>query len=257
MSLRIRKLEEQIGAPLVERTPRRVTLTVEGERFLPDARRLIALHDAMLRARRDGAARPTLRLGLSDHAAGDRLPALLQRLALALPETALTVSVGLSGDLAADFSAGRYDAVLLRDGAGDLAGRPLFRSALGWWAAPGFAWRREEPLPVIALAGACAVRLGTREALDQAGIPYREALLAGGVATVRAAVEARLGVACLDRHNKPVDAQEVGARLGLPSMGAARFVLAVRRKTAADRDLIDRLGDALESALAPAGGSYA
>lgn len=38
---RVRRLEEQIGAPLFVRTTRRVSLTVAGHRLLPEARRLL------------------------------------------------------------------------------------------------------------------------------------------------------------------------------------------------------------------------
>ena len=49
VSLRIQKLEAQIGRALLKRTPRQVALTEFGESFLIDARRLLGEHDAILR----------------------------------------------------------------------------------------------------------------------------------------------------------------------------------------------------------------
>lgn len=50
----VARLEERIGRKLLDRSTRRVTLTAAGERFLAQARRLVALHDEMLRDARDG-----------------------------------------------------------------------------------------------------------------------------------------------------------------------------------------------------------
>src|SRR5438067_6870332 len=49
LSKQIRKLEEQIGAPLLVRDSRHVTLTRHGERFLDDARQLLVIAQRMQR----------------------------------------------------------------------------------------------------------------------------------------------------------------------------------------------------------------
>ncbi|MFI7536641.1 LysR family transcriptional regulator [Streptosporangium sp. NPDC049376] len=86
ISEQIRRLEKEIGAPLFVRTSRRVTVTVVGEAFLPEARRTVAAARHALDAGRRAAAGPAdeLRIG---HAAdlGLRLfqlviPALRARL---------------------------------------------------------------------------------------------------------------------------------------------------------------------------------
>ena len=53
VSLQIKRLEQQLGVRLLERTPRLVTLTGEGELVLDQARRLLALNDEL---RTDSAA---------------------------------------------------------------------------------------------------------------------------------------------------------------------------------------------------------
>lgn len=57
ISRAIRQLEERLGTPLFVRTTRRVTLTPEGQRLLPRARRLVALHDELV-DEVQGPARP-------------------------------------------------------------------------------------------------------------------------------------------------------------------------------------------------------
>ena len=45
VSVQVRKLEEDLGVQLLERTPRRVTLTPAGEAFLVEARRVLQQGD--------------------------------------------------------------------------------------------------------------------------------------------------------------------------------------------------------------------
>ncbi|GIG65787.1 LysR family transcriptional regulator [Phytomonospora endophytica] len=55
LSRDIARLEERLGTKLFERTTRRVSLTPDGERLLGQARRLLALHDEILRGPADAA----------------------------------------------------------------------------------------------------------------------------------------------------------------------------------------------------------
>ncbi|MFI2366835.1 LysR family transcriptional regulator [Streptomyces sp. NPDC018833] len=59
LSRDVRRLERELGTELFVRTTRQVTLTMDGERLLPYARRVLAAHDELLAAA-TGAARPLL-----------------------------------------------------------------------------------------------------------------------------------------------------------------------------------------------------
>ena len=60
LSRDVRRLERELGAELFVRTTRQVTLTADGERLLPYARRVLEAQDELLAAFRAGAARPLL-----------------------------------------------------------------------------------------------------------------------------------------------------------------------------------------------------
>ena len=56
-SAKLAKLEHKLGAELLHRTTRKVSLSVEGQEFLPFAREMIAQEEAALAALGKGSAR--------------------------------------------------------------------------------------------------------------------------------------------------------------------------------------------------------
>lgn len=91
LSEQIRKLEDELGAPLFARSSRGAELTDAGEALLPHARTVLAEADAAAETVRlvaDGVA-GTLTLGFVDSAALAILPPLIRRFTAAFPEVKL------------------------------------------------------------------------------------------------------------------------------------------------------------------------
>jgi LysR family hydrogen peroxide-inducible transcriptional activator len=91
LSAQIRKLEEYLGAPLVERQPKRVALTEVGQKVVERARRLLQEADAIVeiaRADRDPLS-GTLRLALIPTVGPYLLPHIATRLRRELPRLKL------------------------------------------------------------------------------------------------------------------------------------------------------------------------
>jgi DNA-binding transcriptional LysR family regulator len=117
LSQAIRQLESQLGAPLFERTTRRVDLTVAGEALLPEAVRILASLDAA----RDQVGRVAagalgrLRVGATGLATYGHLPALVRRLDEELPGLALSFTTEmLTPALEAALTAHTIDLAVLR-----------------------------------------------------------------------------------------------------------------------------------------------
>ena len=248
VSVRLKKLEDRLGHRLLERTPRSVSLTPFGEEFVEDARSVLTAHDAALRKVEGGDQPRAVSLGVSDHAAGAHLPAVLAELRRSMPHLQLAVTVGLSEQLASEFGHGKFDAVVVRRDAGPRDGRPLYRDRLGWCAAPAFQGRRHEPLPLVSLAAPCSIRSIATRALDEAGVEWTEVFAGGGVSAVQAAVEAGLGIACLGLRNKPRGAVRLGRREGLPSLPANEVVMLDRECGTGLSGTLDAVADAFRAA---------
>ncbi|WP_027175031.1 LysR family transcriptional regulator [Desulfovibrio aminophilus] len=92
VSAQLRALEEELGSPLFERRPRRVTLTATGEALLPYAERIVALAEEALAALSPAAEpRGKLTICSSESLAGHRLPEILRRYRLRHPQVRLVL----------------------------------------------------------------------------------------------------------------------------------------------------------------------
>jgi DNA-binding transcriptional LysR family regulator len=223
VSLKLRRLEEFLGRRLVERTPRSVRLTADGVAFLEHAKTLLAASERAVSFTTPAACR--LKLGVSDHAAGPQLPALLARLGAADPGLVIEVGVGYSRSLLDAFDEGRFDGVIVRRESSRRGGEMLADDELGWFAAPSYERRPDEALRLASLAPPCGVRATAIRALESRPVPWREVFVGGGVAAVAAAVVAGLGVAALARRIAPAGSIDVGKALGLPHLPRSRVML--------------------------------
>src|ERR1700743_1595761 len=87
VSLKIKRLEDGLGRRLLERTPRLVRLSADGNAFLGAARHLVAAHQGAVGS--FGVEQRRLVVGISHHIVGAELPLLLKRMSNAEPQLVL------------------------------------------------------------------------------------------------------------------------------------------------------------------------
>lgn len=110
-SARLAKLEESLGADLLHRSTRKVSLSLEGAEFLPYAREIIAQEDAALAALGKGSSAPsgTLRFTAPASFAQMYIAPLLPRFTTAFPRLKLDMHLS---DTAQDLIEGSFDVAL-------------------------------------------------------------------------------------------------------------------------------------------------
>jgi DNA-binding transcriptional LysR family regulator len=249
VSLKLKRLEAQLGRRLFERHPRLVRLTGDGETFLPRAEELMAAHERALAV--PDCARWRLALGISDHVAGPELVEVLAQLASSSPGIALELRLGPSRELLDAYDIGALDAVVVRRQTGRRDGEALFDERLGWFAAPHWRLTPGEPLPLIVLTTECGVRAEGTRLLDRARRPWTDGFVGGGMAAVRAAVAAGFGIAPLARRTAPAGAIDVTDKLGLPKLPTSRVVLHSNVAEATARAALRTMAAAFRSLAAP------
>src|ERR1700746_3929425 len=97
VSLKIKRLEDGLGRRLLERTPRLVRLSADGNAFLGPARNLVAAHHGAVGS--FGFEQRRVIVGISHHIIGHELPLLLRRMGSAEPSLVLEMRVATSREV--------------------------------------------------------------------------------------------------------------------------------------------------------------
>ncbi|CAJ0723255.1 LysR family transcriptional regulator [Ralstonia pickettii] len=133
LSRTIRQMEAHLGVSLLDRSPRSVSLTLAGQAFLEDARRvLLAFEQAQSRARAAANQRNTLRIALSGDMGQARLSTLLALCREEAPQVGIRISEAPLAQLVTGLRNDLYDAGLALAGeveAGVVA-MPVWRDQL-------------------------------------------------------------------------------------------------------------------------------
>jgi DNA-binding transcriptional LysR family regulator len=224
VSLKIKRLEETMGRRLLDRTPRLVRLSAEGSIFLEAARSLLAAHQNAVTSFHIEQRR--LVVGISHHIVGAELPFMLKRMAGSEPNLVVELYVASSREIMNDFDHGKLDsAIVLRHDNRRQGGEVLFSESFGWMATHDFEYHRGEKLRLATQADPCSVRSMALSVLKDAGIPWTEVFIGGGITTIGAAVLAGFAVAALGRRVAPPGTIDVGPQLGLPPLPSRDVML--------------------------------
>jgi DNA-binding transcriptional LysR family regulator len=242
VSQQIKRLEDDLGQPLLNRTARDVTPTEAGERLLSYARRLLALAEEA----RDVLARPgnegAVRLGIPEDFAAYRLTKLLAAFSRARPGLRLDVRVDQSAFLRRDLERGELDLALFKRSAGESGGIAVWPERVHWVTSKSHPIDPEtRSVPLIGFPAGCLYRTGAIHAIESAGRAWHMAYTSSSLTGIQAAVAAGLGlsilseIAILAEHRvltakdgfAPIDKTEV-ALVASPDASPATLRLADR-----------------------------
>lgn len=198
LSMQIRRLDDQMGQPMLLKQGRGVVLSDVATELLVDARKLVALNDAII-ARFTGA-RPEgrLRVGLTSDWLFDKVAQAVRAFRRDNPRIELVINDARSKDLRAQMKRAEHDVILTTEFDAPPGAIHLAKVDLGWFGAIGGTAWSERPLP-IANSPHCAYYQVGMEALDRAGIEWLQAVADGGSDTWRVLAAADLGVTLLPR----------------------------------------------------------
>lgn len=224
ISLKLRRLETQLGRRLLERTPRQVRLSAEGAVFLVSARDLVGAHDRAVAS--FSIEQRRLVIGISHQIVGSELPSLLRHMNEQDPHLLIELRVAGSREVMQAYDEGRLDAALvLQPEDRHRQGEKLFNESFAWIAAADWEPRAGQPLPLSTQGETCSIRANAVRALDQAGIAWTEVFIGKGAAVVGAAAAAGIAIAVLARRSAPAGTVDIGTTLALPTLPTQEVVL--------------------------------
>ncbi|WP_267425166.1 LysR substrate-binding domain-containing protein [Methylobacterium sp. GC_Met_2] len=248
VSTQLRKLEEQVGQPLVKKAGRGLALTAAGESMLGYAKRLLDLNDEAVDRLRGTELEGWARLGLAQDFAEGWLPAVLKRFARAYPRVRIEVQVGLGAQLVEATLKGDLDIALVWGDGGDapharrVAALPIHWIGQPDW--PGLASLGREPIPFAAFAPPCTFRSAAVAALDGGGLPWRLVFTSPSLSGLWAAAEGGLGITARTTVSLPKTLRVLDpAATGLPALPDA--ALSLHQAEAEPSPAVARLTDIL------------
>jgi DNA-binding transcriptional LysR family regulator len=247
VSMQLKRLEEFLGQPLLDRTGRGVALTTQGEQLLGYGRRMLALNDEAMARMTSEAFEGELHLGVPADIVYPQIPYVLQRFDREYPRVRVNLNSSYTRLLKEKLEEGELDLILTTEDDTGPGGKMLSTQRLVWVGAPGGTAYRARPLR-LAFERACLFKHWAYRALDEAGIPWEMAVDTGSTRTVEATVSADLAVhAMLDCAVSPH--LERIAPGGLPDLPSTR--INIYRAPGAKGALIDALEDLVRDAYGP------
>lgn len=249
VSQQIKRLEEDVGQPLLNRSGKDVTPTEAGERLLTYARRLLAIAEEA----RDVLARPdnegTVRLGVPEDFAAYRLAKLLAAFSRSHPTLRLDVRADQSANLKRELERGELDLALFKRPAGEKGGIAVWPERVHWVTSKNRPRdTRTGSVPLIGFPTGCLYRAGAIHALESAGRSWHMAYTSSNLSGIQAAIAAGMGLSILSEMAIQSDHRVLTAKDGFAPIERTEVALvAAPDASPATLRLADKLAEFCET----------
>jgi len=245
VSQQIKRLEDDLGQPLLNRTAKDVTPTEAGERLLSYARRLLSLaeeaRDVLAGSSKEGA----VRLGIPEDFAAYRLTKLLASFSRSRPGLRLDVRVDQSTYLRRDLERGELDLALFKRSAGEKGGIAVWPERVHWVTSKTHPIDAEiRSVPLIGFPTGCLYRSRAIHAIESAGRAWHMAYTSSSLTGIQAAVAAGLGLSILSEIAIQADHRVLTAKDGFAPIDKTEVALVASPDASpATLRLADRLAE--------------
>jgi DNA-binding transcriptional LysR family regulator len=180
VSMQLKRLEESLGQPLLDRSGRAPALTSQGELLLSYARRMIQLNDEAWGRLTGQAFEGEVTLGVPSDIVYPHIPGVLQRFARDYPRVKVTLVSSYTRRLHAMRDRGQADLILTTEDDPRPGGETLEEARLVWVGAPGGQAWRARPLRLAFEKASVSADLAVHAALESAVAPRLEVIRHGG-----------------------------------------------------------------------------
>jgi len=200
VSMHIRRLEEQLERTLFLKHGRGARLSVDGERLVEHARRMLQVEAAALYELKGQGLGGRVVLGIPDDYAEPFLPDIVGQFTRLYPLVELSIVCYPSVRLAECIAAGEIDLAVVT---GDrIKGVEILREEPLCWVTGSRVGAVEDqrPLPLALSTPSCTWRNAALAALEQVGIPSRIFLMSANYAALGPIVQAGLALTVLPRE---------------------------------------------------------
>jgi DNA-binding transcriptional LysR family regulator len=239
ITLKIKRLEEQLNCRLFRRTTQPLEVSHEGEIVLGYARRLLDLSQEMAQRVTKPKSTAALRMGVVDHFGPQLLPLWLAEFRETLPNLKIISDIGLTHELLKDLEDDKLDLIIASAGytamgeyklAPSIQETHLQKEVMIWvHAEKSKIDPSKDPLPLVMFGAKCRFRPIALEALQKAGRTWEIMYVGGSLNSVQTAVEADLGLSVLSPLSLSEGIAIADKGSGLPKLPTADLAIYSRK----------------------------
>lgn len=224
VSMQLKRLEENLGLALLDRTGRGVALTATGDQLLSYARKMLSLNDEVYARMTDHAFEGHIALGVPHDIVYPAIPQVLARFTQEFPRVKLDLISSYTLRLKEHLANGTCDLILTTEDTAARGGETLAELPLVWIGAiGGQAWRRR-PLP-LAFEQSCLFKDSVQHALDEAGLGWTMTVQAESARTIEPIVAADMAVHAVLEGTEPAHLEKIAHGGELPRLTSKKIIL--------------------------------
>ncbi len=260
ISMHIRRLEEALGVPVLERNARAVRMTPAGETLLDYARRMLELQDEALRRFHSEVLTGRVRVGTCDDFASALLPQVLTDFTRRYPQVRVEIVADTAVGLTATLERGELDLAFVLGMPGDDIGHFVREERLVWVTAQDRPAHKRRPLPLALFHEGCAHRRHAIGALQDANIDYTIVATSISKLGIDATVRSGMGVSAIAESGVLPGMRVLTPGDGLPELPSCAVFLVqsgassgARVTDSLARHLVDVIGTPEETARVGSG----
>lgn len=226
VSMQIKRLEDALGLPLLDRTTRKLAPTAAGEQLIGYARKMLALNDEVFTRLTTPEAEGEIILGVPHDIVYPAIPPVLKAFNADYPKMRVRLNSSFTKTLKEQFAQGECDLIVTTEAGADSGGETVAELPLVWIGAVGGSAWKARPLR-LAFEQRCYFRAGVQAALDARSIPWEMAVDGGSTRAVEASVSADLAVHTVLAGSEPQAVERINHGGALPNLGAVKINLYV------------------------------
>lgn len=247
VSMQLKRLEELLGADLLDRSNRKIALTGSGELLLTYARRLVNLNDEAVGRLTDEVYEGEIVLGVPHDVVYPVIPRVLRRFNNVFPRVKVALKSSSTMKLHDAMARGETDIILTTEVAVAPGGETLAEIPLRWAGArDGQAWKKA---PVrLAFCNVCIFRPIVLGKLDEVGIDWEMAVDSDDDRSVEALISADLAIGALLEDSIPPHLEAISTGGALPELGVQQINM---YGLDARKEVLVQLGDMLRQEFSP------
>lgn len=230
ISLQIKRLEDQLGTKVFQKSGRKMVLSAAGENLLHKAQQILDINDEIVLRLSKKPLKGRIALGVIQDYADKFLPFILNKFKATHPNVHITVLVDSTKNLTSQIKKGTLDLAIAIDNKSNLKNEKLKQEKTIWLSKTSLEFDPKKPLPLVVLETPCTFRENAIEALNKQKRSWEIVFTSPSLSGLHAAIEAGLGITARTKLSYNEEITQTSKTLKLPKLPAVDFVIYEKKK---------------------------